>query len=119
MSGALFVNYMLDDEITFNFKGSRIYCYPSKLKHSENVYFKVKGNCYNMTPSTITVKPIPLSRHEPTHAHDLILPLPCFTYLKHFSRNPERKHLDEIEMCAHNIIASLLFLKKIILRRKK
>ena len=51
MSGdALFVSYMLDDEITFNFKGSRIYCYRSKLKHSENVYFKVKGNCYNMTP---------------------------------------------------------------------
>ena len=50
MSGdALFVSYMLDDEITFNFKGSRIYCYRSKLKHSENVYFKVKGNCYNMT----------------------------------------------------------------------
>ena len=41
---------MLDDEITFNFKGSIIYCYPGKLKHSPNVYFKVKGNCYNMTP---------------------------------------------------------------------
>ena len=41
---------MLDDEITFNFKGSIMYCYPSKLKHSPNVYFKVKGNCYNMTP---------------------------------------------------------------------
>ena len=41
---------MLDDDITFNFKGSIIYYYPSKLKHSENVYFKVKGNCYNMTP---------------------------------------------------------------------
>ena len=89
MSGdALFVSYMLDDEITFNFKGSRIYCYPSKLKHSENVYFKVKGNCYNMTPSTITVKPIPLSRHEPTHAHYLILPLLCFSYLKHFFPKP-------------------------------
>ena len=64
------------------------------------------------SPSTITVKPIPLSRHEATHAHDLILPLPCFTYLKHFSRNPERKHLDEIELCANNIIASLPFLRK-------
>ena len=41
---------MFDDEITFNFKGSIIYCYPSKLKHSQNVYFKVKGNCYDMTP---------------------------------------------------------------------
>ena len=41
---------MLDDEITFNFKGSIIYCYPSKLKHSQNAYFKVKGNCYDMTP---------------------------------------------------------------------
>ena len=41
---------MLDDEITFNFKNSIIHCYPSKLKHSQNVYFKVKGNCYNMTP---------------------------------------------------------------------
>ena len=41
---------MLDDEITFNFKVSIIYCYPSKLKHSQNVYFKVKGNCYNMSP---------------------------------------------------------------------
>ena len=46
----ILVSYMLDDEITFNFKGSIIYCYPSKLKHSPNVYFKVKGNCYNMTP---------------------------------------------------------------------
>ena len=41
---------MFDDEITFNFKGILMYCYPSKLKHSQNVYFKVKGNCYNMTP---------------------------------------------------------------------
>ena len=39
---------MLDDEITF--KGSIIHCYPSRLKHSQNVYFKVKGNCYNMKP---------------------------------------------------------------------
>ena len=52
MSGdkALFVSYMLDDEITFNFKNSIVHCYPSKLKHSQNVYFKVKGNCYNTTP---------------------------------------------------------------------
>ena len=50
MSGDISIySYMLDDEITFNFKGS-IICYPSKLKHSQNIYFKVKGNCYNMTP---------------------------------------------------------------------
>ena len=47
---------MLDDEITFNFKDSIIYCYPSKLKHSQNVYFKVKGNCYNMTPFLCNVR---------------------------------------------------------------
>ena len=41
---------MLDDEITFNFKVSIIHCYPSKMKHSQNVHFKVKGNCYNMSP---------------------------------------------------------------------
>ena len=51
MSGDTSINsYMFDDEITFNFKGSIIYCYPSKLKHCQNIYFKVKGNCYNMTP---------------------------------------------------------------------
>ena len=51
MSGDISIySCMLDDEITFNFKGS-IICYPSKLKHSQNIYFKVKGNCYNMTPS--------------------------------------------------------------------
>ena len=47
---------MLDDEITFNFKGSIIHCYPSKLKHSQNVYFKAKGNCYNMTPFLYNVR---------------------------------------------------------------
>ena len=71
-----------------------------------------------ISPSTITVKPIPLSRNEPTYAHDLILPLPCFSYLKHFSRNPERKHLDEIEMCAHNIIASLFFYENSLATKK-
>ena len=40
----------MTSQITFNFKGSIIYCYPSKLKHSPNVYFKVKRKCYNMTP---------------------------------------------------------------------
>ena len=40
----------MTSQITFNFKGSIIYCYSSKLKHSQNIYFKVKGNCYNMTP---------------------------------------------------------------------
>ena len=47
---------MLDDEITFNFKGSIIYCYLSKLKHSQNVYFKVKGNYYDMTPFLYNVR---------------------------------------------------------------
>ena len=56
MSGDISINsYMLDDDITFNFKGSIIYCYPSKLKHSQNIYFKVKGNCYNMTPFFYTM----------------------------------------------------------------